>query len=115
MLPAARPLPQANPQVSHLCPVLEPHRLAAQQQRDEELLDKIASRLFEVGIALSTAADMPSGSLKGRIDEAVRLLDDLVRGICDAASGGCGHPSDAPARQPGRVTGTSAYMGAKGT
>ena len=26
ILPAQRPLPQANPQVSHLCPVLEPHR-----------------------------------------------------------------------------------------
>jgi len=27
MLPAARPLPQTNPQVSHLCPILEPHSL----------------------------------------------------------------------------------------
>ena len=27
ILPAQRPPPQANPQVSHLCPVLEPHRL----------------------------------------------------------------------------------------
>jgi hypothetical protein len=28
MLPAARPPPLANPQVSYLCPVLEPHRLS---------------------------------------------------------------------------------------
>jgi len=27
MLPAVRPLPQANPQVSQLCPVLEPYRV----------------------------------------------------------------------------------------
>jgi hypothetical protein len=28
MLPVTRPQPQENPQVSYLCPVLEPHRLA---------------------------------------------------------------------------------------
>ena len=28
MLPVAGPLPQANPQVSHLCPVLQPHNVA---------------------------------------------------------------------------------------
>jgi PAS domain S-box-containing protein len=76
-----------------------PPALAAQQQHNEEILDRITSGLFEVGILLSTTADMPPGSLKGRVDEAVRLLDDLVRRIYDAAFGGRGHPSDA-ARAP---------------
>ena len=77
-------------------------RATAHQQHHQEMLGRITSSLFEVGIVLSTAADMPPGSLKERVDEAVRLLDDLVRGIYDAAFGGCEHPSEAPARQPGR-------------
>ena len=68
----------------------DPTALAARQQHLEELLDRITSSIFEVGIVLSTAADLPPGGLNNRIDEAVQLLDDIVRGIYDAAFRDCG-------------------------
>ncbi len=73
-------------------PVPMPARAEA-QQRLEETLDRIASRIFEVGIVLSTAAGMPPGGLEKKVDEAVRLLEDIVGGIYDAALG-CGHAPD---------------------
>lgn len=68
-------------------------RALAPQQHLEETLDRIASRIFEVGIVLSTAAGMPADGLEKRVDEAVRLLEDIVSGIYDAALG-CGHVPD---------------------
>ncbi len=65
----------------------------APQQHPEEMLDGIASRIFEVGIVLSTAVGMPPGSLEKKVDEAVQLLEDIVSGIYDAALG-CGHAPD---------------------
>lgn len=74
--------------------VLDPDpRARAPQQHLEETLDRIASRIFEVGIVLSTAAGMPADGLEKRVDEAVRLLEDIVSGIYDAALG-CGHVPD---------------------
>ncbi len=63
------------------------------EQHLEETLDRIASRIFEVGIVLSTAAGMPPGGLEKKVDEAVRLLEDIVSGIYDAALGS-GHAPD---------------------
>lgn len=68
----------------------DPAALPARQQHLEELLNKITSSIFEVGIVLSTAADMPADGLNHRIDEAVRLLDDVVCEIYDAAFRPCG-------------------------
>ncbi len=74
----------------------------APQQRLEETLDRIASQIFEVGIVLSTAVGTPPGSLEKKVDEAVRLLEDLVSGIYDAALG-CGHAPDTARTLDGRV------------
>ncbi len=63
----------------------DPAALAAQQRHLEEILNRITSSIIEVGVVLSTVADMSPGGLDKRIDEAVRLLDDIVRGIYDAA------------------------------
>ncbi len=69
-----------------------PPALAAQRHL-EETLDRIANQIFEVGIVLSTAAGLPPGGLEKKVDEAVRLLEDIVGGIYDAALG-CGHAPD---------------------
>jgi anti-anti-sigma factor len=58
--------------------------LAAQRQHLEETLDRITRGIFEVGITLSTTAGMSPDDLRNRIDEASRLLDDIVNGIHDA-------------------------------
>lgn len=55
------------------------------QQHLGEMLDEITSGIFEVGVVLSAAAGLPPGDLSQRIDEAVRRLDDMVRGIYHAA------------------------------
>ncbi len=68
----------------------------------EETLDRIASRIFEVGIVLSTAVSMPPGGLEEKVDEAVRLLEDMVSGIYDAALGSGRAPDD-----PGRGSGNA--------
>ncbi len=65
----------------------------APQQHLEETLDRIASRIFEVGIVLSTAVGMPPGGLQKKVDEAVWMLEDIVSGIYDAALGS-GHAPD---------------------
>ncbi len=49
------------------------------------ILDKITRSIFAVGMTLSTTADMSSADLRNRIDEATRLLDDLLNGIYEAA------------------------------
>ena len=55
--------------------------LAAQRRSPEERLDRIASSIFEVGIVLSAATGVPPDDLRARIDEASRLLEDIVNGI----------------------------------
>ncbi len=69
-----------------------PPALAAQQHL-EKTLDRIANQIFEVGIVLSTAVSTPPGGLEKKVDEAVRLLEDVVSGIYDAALG-YGHAPD---------------------
>ena len=71
----------------------------AAQQHLEELLNRITTGIFEVGIVLSTVPGMSPGGLNKRIDEAVRLLDDIVSGIYDTAFRGYGDVCGA-ARMP---------------
>jgi len=58
----------------------DPAALAAQQRHLEEILNRITSSIIEVGVRAEHGADMSPGGLDKRIDEAVRLLDDIVRG-----------------------------------
>ena len=55
--------------------------VAARKHYLEERLDRITSSIFEAGLVLSTAAGAPPDELRKRIDEASRLLDDIVNGI----------------------------------
>lgn len=55
--------------------------VAARKHYLEERLDRITSSIFEAGLVLSTAAGTPPDELRKRIDEASRLLDDIVNGI----------------------------------
>ena len=55
--------------------------VAAQKHYLEEWLERITSSIFEAGLVLSTAAGAPPDELRKRIDEASRLLDDIVNGI----------------------------------
>ena len=85
-------------QVQGCCPVRwhdhgqQAIEVPPEQQHLEETLDRIANRIFEVGIMLSTAAGTPPGGLEKKVDEAVRLLEDIVDGIYDATLGS-GHAS----------------------
>lgn len=58
--------------------------LAAQREHLEETLDEITRGIFEAGITLSTMAGMSPDDLRNRMDEASRLLDDMVNEIYDA-------------------------------
>ena len=55
--------------------------VVAQRHYLEERLDRITSSIFEAGLVLSAAAGAPPDELRERIDEASRLLDDIVDGI----------------------------------
>jgi len=57
--------------------------VAEQAHRGQELLDRIASSLFHVGVSLQAAIDLPSDVAKQRIAEALRHLDDTIREIRD--------------------------------
>ena len=57
--------------------------VAEQAHRGQELLDRIASSLFHVGVSLQAAIDLPSDVAKQRIAEALWHLDDTIREIRD--------------------------------
>ena len=60
-------------------------RAAAVEQtwRDQELLDRVVHRLFQVGVSLQAAVDLPSEVARQRITDALRELDDAIHEIRD--------------------------------
>jgi hypothetical protein len=63
---------------------------AHQTQCGPQLLDKVVSSLFHVGLSLQAAIDLPHRTARQRITEAVQHLDDTIHEIRDhmfAASG----------------------------
>jgi anti-anti-sigma factor len=54
---------------------------AEQTRRSRELLDTVVHSLFQVGISLQTAADLPGDVARDRISEAVARLDDIIHEI----------------------------------
>lgn len=58
---------------------------AKQADRSQALLDSITNSLYNVGLSLSAAADLPHDAASQAIDEALRYLDDTVREIRDSA------------------------------
>ncbi len=60
--------------------------VAARQARlGQELLGSIATSLYDVGLSLQAAADLPHDAASKGIAEAVRNLDDTIRQIRDNA------------------------------
>jgi anti-anti-sigma factor len=57
---------------------------AKQADRSQELLDSITNSLYNVGLSLSTAADLPHEAASQVIEEALRHLDDIIREIRDS-------------------------------
>ena len=70
---------------------------ASQQvQRSQEVLDKVVDSLFDVGLSLQAAIDLPSGMARQHITRALQQLDDAIREIRDHAfiTRGSGAPPD---------------------
>jgi anti-anti-sigma factor len=59
--------------------------VAEHTRREQELLDRVVQRLFQVGLSMQAAADLPSEVARGRITEALRQLDDTIHEIRDYA------------------------------
>ena len=56
-----------------------------QAHRGRELLDTITTRLFQLGLNLQAAIDLPADMVRQRIEEALEHLDDTIREIRDTA------------------------------
>jgi anti-anti-sigma factor len=67
--------------------------VAEHTRRDQELLDRVVHGLFEVGLSMQAAVDLPSEVARERITQALRQLDDTIHEIRDYAF-------SASARQP---------------
>jgi anti-anti-sigma factor len=57
--------------------------VAEHTRDDQELLDRVVQGLFQVGLSLQAAADLPSELARERITDALRELDDTIRDIRD--------------------------------
>jgi len=58
---------------------------AAQQvHRSRELLDTIITHLYQVGVSLQIAADLTRDTARPHLEEAVRILDDIISQIRDS-------------------------------
>ncbi len=55
--------------------------VAEHARRDQELLDRVTHGLFQVGLSLQAAVDLPSEVARERITDALRQLDDTIHEI----------------------------------
>ena len=53
------------------------------EQQSQELLDRVTSSLFHVGVSLQAAADQPAPVARDRITDALRRLDEVIHEIRD--------------------------------
>ena len=67
---------------------------AGQGRRDQELLDWITNSVFRAGLSLQAAAGELPGAASQAIAAALDLLDEVIRGIRDAAFTSQQRPSD---------------------
>jgi anti-anti-sigma factor len=58
---------------------------AGQPQLARELLDRVVQHLFQVGLSLKTAADLPGETARERLGEAMDRLDEVIQEIRDYA------------------------------
>jgi anti-anti-sigma factor len=71
---------------------------AEEAQRSRELLDQVTASLFEVGVSLQAAMDLPHHQARQRITAALQHLDDTICQIRDHlfTTGPTGTPKPAP-------------------
>lgn len=76
---------QAGPRIGAVTPAVpdaaDLPRAADQAYSVEELLDWIVSSIFDIGVILRAAADLPRDAAGIRITEALHCLDDVVREV----------------------------------
>jgi signal transduction histidine kinase len=58
---------------------------AGQPQLAMELLDRVVQHLFQVGLSLQAAADLPGETARERLGEAMDRLDEVIHEISDYA------------------------------
>ena len=58
---------------------------AGQPQPARELLDRVVQHLFQVGLSLQAAADLPAETARERLGEAMDRLDEVIHEIRDYA------------------------------
>ena len=61
-----------------------PSAAAEQVRRSQDLLDTIITGLYEAGVSLQAAADLPRDKARPHIEEALRILDDTISQIRDS-------------------------------
>jgi hypothetical protein len=59
--------------------------VASQPQLTRELLDRVVQHLFQVGLSLQAAADLPGETARERLGEAMDRLDEVIHEIRDYA------------------------------
>lgn len=59
--------------------------VADQSHRTKDLLDRVVHHLFEVGLSLQVASDLPGDVARERLTEALEQLDDTIHEIRDYA------------------------------
>jgi anti-anti-sigma factor len=59
--------------------------VADQSHRTKDLLDRVIHHLFEVGLSLQAASDLPGDVARARLTEALEQLDDTIHEIRDYA------------------------------
>jgi PAS domain S-box-containing protein len=72
---------------------------AGQEHPDQELLDRVAGSMFQAGLSLQEAIDLPNDATRPHITEALHGLDDAIhqiRGSVFAARGRAIPPGTAP-------------------
>jgi anti-anti-sigma factor len=70
---------------------------AEQAQASRELLDRVVTSLFDVGVSLQAAASLPHLTARQRIIEALRRLDDTIHEIRDHMFTALSHPGTSAA------------------
>ena len=84
--------PQPRPDLANLARATA----AGQETSGRELLDRITSGLYHVGLTLREAGSLPQEQAMRRIEAALRELDDLIREIRDCVPASHAGPPGTP-------------------
>ncbi len=88
--------PQPRPDLANLARAIAAGQEAGQEPSGRELLDRITSGLYHVGLTLHEAGSLPQEQAVRRIKTALLELDDLIREIRDRAPASHAGPPGTP-------------------